>query len=125
MPRSARGDEMAKKKDHHFQDPKLAELLSGKEGKKPDKLKKDLRLIGHAIENPMKFPLLVKEVADVKKDRNLRLALISVQVDADLHMNQDLQKYRERKYIAKTIERILFGDSVMDGGVMLDEDKNK
>ncbi len=125
MPRSARGDEMAKLKDHHFHDPKLAELLSGKEGKKPDKLKKDLRLIGHAIENPMKFPLLVKEVADVKKDRNLRLALISVQVDADLHMNQDLQKYRERKYIAKTIERILFGDSVMDGGVKLDEDKKK
>ncbi len=45
--------------------------------------------------------------------REMRLSLIRVQVDAELRMNQDIQRYQQRRYVAQVIEVLLFNDLML------------
>ena len=43
----------------------------------------------------------------------MRLSLIRVQVDAELKMNQDIQRFQQRRYVAQVIEVLLFNDLML------------
>jgi hypothetical protein len=43
----------------------------------------------------------------------LRLALIRVQVEAELRMNEDIQRYQQRRYVAQVIEILLFQELLL------------
>lgn len=81
-----------------------------------------LLMIARAIDNPPTLPYLIEQIflLDVEKEDKLRFSLIRVQIDCELHMNEDLQYYQIRRYVAQTIEKMLYGDLLLETGISVD-----
>jgi len=74
-------------------------------------------LVARALRNPMRLPWLLKDICALclKEDdqRDMRLSLIRVQVEAEMRMNEDIQRYQQRRYVAQVIEILLFNDLLL------------
>ena len=93
-------------------------LLTGEdEIKQPDQIKGYILLIARALRNPMRLPWLIKDIFNLcikeEDQRDMRLCLIRVQVEAELKMNQDIQGYQQRRYVAQVIEILLFNELLL------------
>jgi hypothetical protein len=93
-------------------------LLSGEdEIKEPEKIKSYVLLIAKALRNPMRLPWLLKDIFNLcikeEDQRDMRLCLIRVQVEAELKMNQDIQRYQQRRYVGQVIEILLFNELLL------------
>ncbi len=102
------------------------ELLSGV--KNYYELDTELLVIAEAIDNPYDFPFLVEDIYDLDFDEDMRLALIRVQIDSKLNLHKDLEREQLRLYVAETIEKMMFGELLMEGdgkGKEMDNDKSK
>ena len=89
------------------------ELLSGVKGFYA--VDTELLAVAEAIDYPYEFPFLVEDIYDMDFDEDLRLALIRVQLDSKLHMRDDLEGEQLRIYVAESIEKMLFGELLMEG----------
>ena len=90
------------------------EILAGKHGE--TKLSKSMLPIIQAIDDPNELPFLIEEINSLKITDELRLALVRVQVQSELNMHEDLNKHQKRLYVAQTIEKMLWGELMIDGG---------
>lgn len=102
------------------------ELLSGV--KNYFDLDNNLLLLAEAIDNPYDFPYLLEDIYDMDFDEDLRLALVRIQIDSRLHMHDDLQREQLRLYVSETVEKMLFGELLMEGngkGKEANEKKDK
>ncbi len=93
-------------------------LLSGvDEIKEPNQIKNYILLVARALRNPMRLPWLLKDIFNLciqeEDQRDLRLCLIRVQVEAELLMTQDIQRYQQRRYVAQVIEILLFNELLL------------
>jgi hypothetical protein len=93
-------------------------LLTGEdEIKQPDQIKGYILLMARALRNPMRLPWLIKDIFDLciqeEDQRDMRLCLIRVQVEAELKMNQDIQRYQQRRYVGQVIEILLFNELLL------------
>jgi hypothetical protein len=74
-------------------------------------------LLARILREPMRLPWQLKSICGIclneGDQRDLRLALIRVQVDADLRMNEDIQRYQQRRYVAQVIEILLFNELLL------------
>ncbi len=74
-------------------------------------------LLARILQSPMRLPWQLKNICGLcmKEDelRDLRLALIRIQVDADLRMNEDIQRYQQRRYVVQVIEILLFNELLL------------
>ena len=92
----------------------IVEILSGKHGE--TKLNKVMLPIVEAIDNPNELPFLIEDISSLKTTDEIRLALVRVQVQSELKMHEDLNKHQKRLYVAQTIEKMLWGELMIDGG---------
>ncbi len=74
-----------------------------------------------ALEGFEEFPFLLEpiyreasELEDDDLDR-LRFGLVRLQVYADIHRYEDMEAAQRMKYVAATIERVLFGKLLLEG----------
>ncbi|KLK89009.1 hypothetical protein SZ63_00685 [Methanoculleus sediminis] len=74
-----------------------------------------------ALEEFEEFPFLLEpiyreasELEDDDLDR-LRFGLVRLQVYADIHRYEDMEAAQRMKYVAATIERVLFGKLLLEG----------
>jgi hypothetical protein len=93
-------------------------LLSGEdEIIDPSRVKSYILLVARALRNPMRLPWLLKDIFNLcikeEEQREMRLCLIRVQVQAELMMNQDIQRYQQRRYVAQVIEILLFNELLL------------
>jgi hypothetical protein len=93
-------------------------LLSGvDEIKEPHLIKSYILLVARALRNPMRLPWLLKDIFNLciqeEDQRDMRLCLIRVQVEAELMMTQDIQRYQQRRYVAQVIEILLFNELLL------------
>jgi hypothetical protein len=72
------------------------------------------------LENPQVFPDLLEPVYreamnldDDTLDR-FRFALLRLQLYADVHRNEDLEKATHIKYVSQVLEKVIFGTLVME-----------
>ena len=72
------------------------------------------------LENPQAFVDLVEPIYreamnldDETLDR-VRFALVRLQLYADIHRNEDLEKAMELKYVSQVLEKLVFGTLVME-----------
>ena len=72
------------------------------------------------LENPQAFVDLVEPIYreamnldDETLDR-FRFALVRLQLYADIHRNEDLEKAMEIKYVSQVLEKLVFGTMVME-----------
>jgi hypothetical protein len=74
-------------------------------------------LIARALRDPLMLPWQLKNICGLclseGEQREMRLALIRVQVDAELRMNEDIQRYQQRRYVAQVIEILLFNELLL------------
>ena len=63
---------------------------------------------------------MLKEICSLKLNdeerRDLRMALIRVQIESELRMNEDIQRYQQRRYVSQVIEILLFKDLLLAPG---------
>lgn len=73
-----------------------------------------------ALENPLSFPDLLEPIyreAMIMDDESLdrfRFSLMRLQLWADIHRNEDLEKAMHIKYVAQVLEKVVFGTLVME-----------
>ncbi len=85
----------------------LVEILMGEKGTKS--LEEEWIPVAEAIENPDRLPFLVSEIMDMEKTKELRRALVRVQINAQLKRDQALDLYKKQLFAATTIEILLYG----------------
>lgn len=94
-----------------------ARILAGQEGPIPV-----FARIVEALENFEEFPFLLepvyREASELEEDDldHLRFGLVRLQVYADIHRYEDMEAAQRMKYVAATIERVLFGRLLLEGG---------
>lgn len=78
----------------------------------------EMLLLSEVIEDPLKLPYLLETfyTTQIKNEKAFHFALLRVQVDSDLRMHEDLQKYQQRKYVAETLEKLLYGELLLSVG---------
>jgi hypothetical protein len=72
------------------------------------------------LENPLAFPDLLEPIYreamnmdDETLDR-FRFSLIRLQLYADIHRNEDLEKATHIKYVSQVLEKVVFGSLIME-----------
>ncbi|MGB9941313.1 hypothetical protein [Methanosarcina sp.] len=75
-------------------------------------------LLSEVIEDPHKLPYLLETfyTTPIKNEKAFHFALLRVQVDSDLRMHEDIQKYQQRRYVAETLEKLLYGELMLSVG---------
>ena len=86
----------------------------------------EMLLLSEAIEDPLKLPYLLETfyTTQIKNEKAFHFALLRVQVDSDLRMHEDIQKYQQRKYVAETLEKLLYGELMLSVGETVGIDEN-
>ncbi len=83
-------------------------------------------LLAKVLHSPMRLPWLLKDICGLCLDddemKDLRLALIRVQVEAELKMNQDIERYQQRRYVAQVIEILQFNELLLAPKERVEED---
>ena len=99
---------------------KNLQLITGKKdiSLNCEDIPEEMLLLSEVIEDPLKLPYLLNTfyVANIKNENAFHFALLRVQVDSDLRMHEDLQKYQQRKYVAETLEKLLYGELMLSLG---------
>ena len=93
-------------------------LVTGKHG---DRIKlgdiaNELLILCEVLDKPYKLPYLLEKCYSMKinDEQAFRFSLLRVQVDSDLRMHQDIQKHQQRSYVARTIEKLLYRDLMLE-----------
>jgi hypothetical protein len=86
----------------------------------------EMLLLSEVIEDPLKLPYLLETfyTSPIKNEKAFHFALLRVQVDSDLRMHEDIQKYQQRKYVAETLEKLLYGELMLAVGETLGIDES-
>ncbi|MCR3883609.1 MAG: hypothetical protein NUK54_04445 [Methanothrix sp.] len=94
------------------------ETLTGEA--KPEAAKGYVLLLARVLKDPFSLPRMLKEICSLKLNdeerRDLRMALIRVQIDSELKMNEDIQRYQQRRYVSQVIEILLYKDLLLASG---------
>ncbi|KXS41787.1 MAG: hypothetical protein AWU59_1938 [Methanolobus sp. T82-4] len=93
-------------------------LLTGRTAlKEPVKdLPEEVLLLCEVIDNPYLLPFYIETFYRMKiaDEEAFRFSLIRVQIDSDLRVNEDIQKHQQRKYVVRTIEKLLYSDLLLE-----------
>jgi len=94
------------------------EILTGE--KEPIEPVGHVVLLAKVLKDPLSLPFLLEEICSLNLNRderrNLRMALIRVQIESELRMNEDIQRYQQRRYVAQVIEILLFKELLLAPG---------
>jgi hypothetical protein len=81
---------------------------------------KQVLLLAKILKDPLSLPYFLKDICSIELNdeerHDLRLALIRVQIDSELRMNEDIQKYQQRRYVSQVIEILLFKELLLAPG---------
>jgi len=99
-------------------------LLTGQQEMVIKKIPNNVLVIAEAVDGPDKLPYLLETIKPLEIDdmEKFRYVLLRVQIDSELHMNEDIQKYHKRLYVSQVIEKLLYGELFFEAGK--DEDEN-
>jgi hypothetical protein len=99
-------------------------LLTGQQEMEIKKIPHNVLVIAEAVDGPDKLPYLLETIKSLEVDNmeKFRYVLLRIQIDSELHMNEDIQKYHKRLYVSQVIEKLLYGELFFEAGK--DEDEN-
>ena len=95
---------------------KTLQLLTGKKDVDINNIPEHLLLIAEAVDQPDQLPYLIERITSLKINdkEKFRFALIRIQIDSELHMNEDIQKNQKQLYVAQVIEKLVYGDILLE-----------
>ncbi len=112
-------------KDRRYS-PDTLKILTGRKELDIEKIHENIFIIAEAVDGPDKLPYLMEDIKSLKigDPEKFRFVLLRVQVDSELHMNEDIQRYQKRLYVAQVIEKLLYGELFFERGKDEDEDED-
>lgn len=103
-------------------------LLTGNKEVDIEEVPENVLTIADVVDDPDKLPYLIESIKSLKIDdmEKFRFVLLRVQIDSHLHMNEDLERYMKRLYVSQVIEKLLYGELLLEeGGKEDDEDEDE
>lgn len=99
-------------------------LLTGHPDMEIEKIPHNVLVIAEAVDGPDKLPYLLETIKSLEIDDmdTFRYVMLRVQIDSELHMNEDIEKYHKRLYVSQIIEKLLYGELFFEAGKDEDED---
>lgn len=94
----------------------LLQLILGKKDiLSIEAIPEEMLLLSEVIDNPFKLPYMLEGFYKMQfqNEQAFHFALLRIQIDSDLRMNEDIQKYQQRKYVAETLEKMLYGELIL------------
>ena len=81
-----------------------------------EKMQASFLLLCEVIDDPFKLPYFLETFysMEIGDENTFRFSLIRIQVDSDLRMNEDIQKHQRRKYVARTIEKLMYQEIMLE-----------
>lgn len=103
---------------------KTLELLTGQKDVDIEKIHDNVLAIAGVVDDPDQLPYVIEGIKSLEIDDmdKFRFVLLRVQVDSHLHMNEDLEKYMKRLYVSQVIEKLLYGELLLEEGEKEDEE---
>ncbi len=98
-------------------------LLMGQTKVDTGSVPEEILLLAKAIDDPYSLPYLIEELnaLEIKEEEIVRFALVRVQIDSELRMNEDIQMHQRRRFVAQVMEKLLFGEVLIEMGAPLEE----
>lgn len=84
--------------------------------KEPREPKEWQKMLAYVAEHPEELPFYLEKLIKIKKSRELRLALVRLQIMSDLHMSENMELYQMCTYVAETIEHLIYGSLALEKG---------
>lgn len=102
-------------------------LLMGTAEVDINKIPPQILAITEAVDNPDRLPFLIESILslEIEDMEKFRYVLVRVQIDSELHMNEDIQRNHKRLYVARVIEKLLYGELLLEEGRMSEEDEEE
>lgn len=96
-------------------------LLTGNKELDIEKVPDNILIIAQAIDEPDELPYLIETIKSMEIENmdRFRFVLFRVQIDSQLHMNEDLMRYQKRLFVSQVIEKLLYEE------VFLAEEKDE
>lgn len=106
---------------------KTLELLTGEKGIDIENVPKNILTIAEVVEDPDTLPFVIEKIKslEIEDKEKFRFVLLRVQIDSHLHVNEDLEKYQKRLYVAQVIEKLLYGELFFEEGKEEEEDEEE
>ena len=94
------------------------QLLMGQASVEQGNVPIEILLFAKAIDDPYCLPFIIEELdeLEIKDEKMFRFALLRVQIDSELRMNEDIQMHQRRRYVAQVIEKMIFGELLIEIG---------
>ncbi len=91
-------------------------LLTGKVDVDIEHLYENILVIAEVVDEPEKLPYLLEtiksmEIEDMDK---FRFVMLRIQIDSQLHLNEDIEKYNKRLFVSQVIEKLLYGELLLE-----------
>lgn len=92
------------------------QLLMGDDHVDPENIPRDMELLEEAIDDPFRLPYLIEEInsLEIEDEERFRFALVRIQIDSELRMNEDILKHQRRRFVGQVIEKMLFGELLIE-----------
>ncbi len=84
-------------------------------GEVPRKVPQLLIWIADVIDHPLKLPSQIERIIKHKDIDDHRFHLVRMQLESELRIREDVDRHTNRLWVAQTIEKIAFGDLLVDG----------
>ena len=101
-------------------------LLTGQTDVDIEKVQDNILIIAEVVDEPDKLPYFLEIIKSMEIDdlEKFRFVLIRVQIDSQLHLNEDIEKYHKRLFVSQVIEKLIYGELLLEAGKE-DEDENE
>ena len=88
------------------------QLLLGQESVEQGNVADEILLLAKATDDPDCLPFIIEELDGLKieNEKMFRLALLNVQIDSELRMDENIQIQHRRRNVAQVIEKRIFGE---------------
>src|SRR5574341_345689 len=85
-------------------------LLIGQKEPDIERVPDNILVIAQAIDEPDELPYLIETIKSlqIEDKEKFRYVLFRVQIDSQLHMNDDIIRYQKRLYVSQVIEMLLY-----------------
>lgn len=104
---------------------KTLELLTGQKDLDIENIHNNILIIAEVVDEPDKLPYFLEDIKslEIEDPEKFRFVMLRVQIDSQLHLNEDIEKYHKRLFVSQVIEKLIYGELLLDSGKEEEEDE--
>jgi hypothetical protein len=93
-------------------------LLTGQMDLDIEKIHNNILTIAEVVDEPDKLPYFLEDIKnlEIEDPEKFRFVMLRVQIDSQLHLNEDIEKYHKRLFVSQVIEKLIYGELLLEAG---------